>query len=93
MDAFARSWRTGTRVAGDRADTFAEGMATRVNSDLTFGILAKELDDIVTLTECDHSRNLEEIQRFDKVVLGSFPVITLTHSLRAPRLRFIDLEE
>jgi threonine dehydratase len=50
-DAFARSWRSGTRVTTDRVDTFAEGMATRVTFDLTFGILQKELDDIVTLSE------------------------------------------
>ena len=64
-DAFARSWRafrqardvaTGSdggamRIVGDKADTFAEGMATRVTFDLTFGILQHELDDIVTLTE------------------------------------------
>jgi threonine dehydratase len=50
-DAFARSWRTGTRVVGDAAATFAEGMATRVTFDLTFGILRELLDDIVTLTE------------------------------------------
>jgi len=50
-DAFARSWRTSTRVVGDRADTFAEGMATRVTFDLPFSILQRELDDIVTLDE------------------------------------------
>jgi len=50
-DAFARSWRTGTRVVGDSADTFAEGMVTRVTFDLTFDILKRELDDVVTLTE------------------------------------------
>jgi threonine dehydratase len=50
-DAFARSWRTGTRVEGEMAATFAEGMATRVTFDLTFGILRQHLDDIVTLTE------------------------------------------
>ncbi|MGH9159194.1 MAG: threonine dehydratase [Vicinamibacteraceae bacterium] len=50
-DAFARSWRTGTRVTTARADTFAEGIATRVTFDLPFGILAKRLDDVVTLTE------------------------------------------
>ena len=38
-------------MVGDSADTFAEGMATRVTFDLTFGILKKELDDIVTLSE------------------------------------------
>ena len=50
-DAFARSWRGPARVVGDKAATFAEGMATRVTFDLTFEILKKELDDIVTLTE------------------------------------------
>jgi threonine dehydratase len=50
-DAFARSWRGDTRVVGESADTFAEGMATRVTFDLPFGILKKELDDIVTLSE------------------------------------------
>jgi threonine dehydratase len=50
-DAFARSWQTGTRVVGDKADTFAEGMATRVTFDLTFAILRQQLDAIVTLSE------------------------------------------
>jgi threonine dehydratase len=50
-DAFARSWRTGTRVVGERVATFAEGMATRVTFDLPFGILKRHLDDVVTLTE------------------------------------------
>lgn len=50
-DAFARSWRTGTRVVGTAVGTFAEGMATRVTFDLTFGILRELLDDLVTLTE------------------------------------------
>jgi threonine dehydratase len=38
-------------VVGDRADTFAEGMATRVTFDLTFTILRQQLDAIVTLSE------------------------------------------
>ncbi len=50
-DAFARSWRGPSRVVGGTAATFAEGMATRVTFDLTFEILKRELDDIVTLTE------------------------------------------
>ena len=50
-DAFTRSWRGPARVVGDKADTFAEGMATRVTFDLTFGILQQELNDIVTLSE------------------------------------------
>ncbi len=52
-DAFARSWRTGSRVVGERAATFAEGLATRVTFDLTFEILRKGLDDVVTLTEAE----------------------------------------
>jgi threonine dehydratase len=50
-DAFTRSWRGTSRVVGEKADTFAEGMATRVTFDLTFDILKRELDDIVTLSE------------------------------------------
>ena len=50
-DAFTRSWRTGTRVTGEVADTFAEGIATRWTFDLTYGILREHLDDIVTLDE------------------------------------------
>jgi threonine dehydratase len=52
-DAFARSWRSGTRVVGQQSDTFAEGMATRVTFDLPFGILRQELDDIVLLSEAE----------------------------------------
>src|SRR4051812_34611155 len=50
-DAFSRSWRGSTRVVGDTADTFAEGMATRVTFDLTFDILKQQLDDVVALSE------------------------------------------
>jgi threonine dehydratase len=52
-DAFTRSWRGGSRVVGEKADTFAEGMATRVTFDLPFSILEKELNDIVVLTEAE----------------------------------------
>ena len=52
-DAFARSWRGPERVELPRIGTFAEGLATRCTFDLTFGILKRELDDIVTLTEAE----------------------------------------
>lgn len=52
-DAFARSWRGPQRVIGAKADTFAEGIATRVTFDLTFDILKQELDDVITLSEKD----------------------------------------
>jgi threonine dehydratase len=50
-DAFARSWQTRTRVVADTADTFAEGVATRVTFDLTYSMLERELDDVITLSE------------------------------------------
>jgi len=50
-DAFTRSWKGDTRVVADTVDTFAEGMATRITFDLPFGILKREPDDVITLTE------------------------------------------
>lgn len=50
-DAFARAWRTGTRVTAEHAATFAEGVATRTVFDLPFSILQHQLADVVTLTE------------------------------------------
>ena len=50
-DAFTRSWRGPERVSADRVGTFAEGLATRYTFDLTFGILKRDLDDVITLTE------------------------------------------
>jgi threonine dehydratase len=67
-DAFARSWKGSERVVGETADTFAEGMATRVTFDLTFGILKRELDDIITLSE-------------DQLQEGVRMALRLTHNL------------
>ena len=67
-DAFTRSWRGPARVVTDRSDTFAEGMATRMSYDLTFDILKRELNDVVTLEE-------EEIEEGVRLALG------LTHNL------------
>jgi len=67
-DAFARSWIGPARVTGDKADTFAEGMATRVTFDLPFAILKRELDEIVTLSE-------------DEIADGVRLVLRTTHNL------------
>jgi threonine dehydratase len=67
-DAFARSWRGPERIVADKADTFAEGMATRVTFDLTFNLLKKELDDVVTLDE-------------DQLQDGVRMALALTHNL------------
>ena len=66
--AVARSWRSGTRVVGESADTFAEGVATRVTFDLTFGILQRGLDDFVLLDE-------------DELAEGVRMAMRLTHNL------------
>ena len=50
-DAVFRSWQGTGRVEGTAANTFAEGIATRVTFDLTFGILKQYLDDFVQLSE------------------------------------------
>ena len=50
-DAVFRSWQGAERVTGAAANTFAEGVATRVTFDLTFGILKQYLDDFVQLSE------------------------------------------
>jgi threonine dehydratase len=52
-DAFTRSWRGQERVSLDGIETFAEGLATRCTFDLTFEILKRELDDVVTLSEAE----------------------------------------
>jgi len=63
-DAFTRSWRGDTRVTAERVNTFAEGMATRVTFDLTFGILKEQLDDIVTLDEPELEEGVRAALRF-----------------------------
>jgi threonine dehydratase len=61
-DAFTRSWRGATRVTG-QADTFAEGIATRMTYDLTFSILKAQLDEVVTLEEQDLEAGLSAALR------------------------------
>ena len=67
-DAFARSWRGPERVVTEDVRTFAEGMATRVTFDLTFGLLKQELDEVITLEE-------EELEE------GVRMALSLTHNL------------
>ena len=50
-DAIYRSWKGPERVVGASADTFAEGIATRVTFDLPFGIYKPYLDDFILLSE------------------------------------------
>jgi threonine dehydratase len=50
-DAVYRSWKGPERVVGKSADTFAEGIATRVSFDLPFSIYKEHLDGFIMLTE------------------------------------------
>jgi threonine dehydratase len=71
-DAFTRSWRGPERVSTERADTFAEGVATRTTYDLTYGILKAELDEVVTIEEDELRTALKEaLQRTHNLVEGA----------------------
>ncbi|MBM3808575.1 MAG: threonine dehydratase [Acidimicrobiia bacterium] len=50
-DAVYRSWKGPDRVVGTSAETFAEGVATRVSFDLPFSIYKDHLDDFILLSE------------------------------------------
>ena len=47
------SWRAGTPIAGAKAETFAEGVATRMPYELTFATLLEGLEDFVTVTDAE----------------------------------------
>jgi len=45
------SWHAGKRIEKDSADTFADGLATRMPYDLTFDALREGLADFITVTD------------------------------------------
>ena len=49
--AVYESWKQGTICKTDTADTFADGLATRVAFELPFSILQRGLDDIILVSE------------------------------------------
>lgn len=67
-DAVYRSWQGPERVIGESANTFAEGIATRVSFDLPFSIYKPYLDDFVQLTE-------------DELAAGVRMALQTTHNL------------
>ncbi len=54
--AGARSWQTGTWYTIERADTWAEGMATRVPAEMTLEIMRALLDDVLLVDDEDLRR-------------------------------------
>lgn len=62
------SWHAGRRLTTERADTFAEGVATRTTYDLTFPALQAGLAGFVTVTDAEIAESLRTI-------------VSLTHNL------------
>ncbi len=68
--AVARSWRSGAIETTSSADTWAEGMATRVPADMTLRIMQTLMDDVILVSEDElreacylilkHTHNLAE---------------------------------
>ena len=55
------SWHARQRLTTQRADTFAEGVATRTTYDLTFPTLLAGLSDFVTVTDAEIAESLRVI--------------------------------
>jgi threonine dehydratase len=55
------SWHANARLTTDRADTFAEGVATRTTYDLTFPALRAGLAGFVTVTDAEIAESLRTI--------------------------------
>lgn len=68
--AVARSWRSGTLVVTESADTWAEGLATRVPAEMTLAIMRELMDDVILVSDeelriaaariLEHTHNLAE---------------------------------
>ncbi|MHC4957395.1 MAG: threonine ammonia-lyase [Planctomycetota bacterium] len=56
------SWHAGERIEKDRADTFADGLATRMPYDFTFDALREGLADFVTVTDTEIAAALRELR-------------------------------
>jgi threonine dehydratase len=56
------SWHAGRRIEKDRADTFADGLATRMPYDFTFDALCAGLADFVTVTDDEIAAALRELR-------------------------------
>ncbi len=66
------SWHAGKRLTTERAETFAEGVATRTTYDLTFSALAQGLAGFVTVTDAEIAASLRTIlSRTKNVVEGA----------------------
>ncbi len=61
--AVYRSWKEGRLVATESADTFADGLATRIPFELTFRLIQEQIDQIVTVSEQELEEAVYELLR------------------------------
>ena len=89
------SWRTRTPVTAARAETFAEGVATRRPYELTFGTLCEGLTDFATVTDAEIAQAIRTIltQTHNLVegagALGVAGALKLRERLRGKRVGVI----
>ena len=57
------SWHAGAPTPGAKADTFAEGVATRTPYELTFATLVEGLEDFVTVTDGELAETIRMLLR------------------------------
>lgn len=62
------SWRSRTLLKGDRADTFAEGIATREAFDLPSQLFWDRVDDMALVSDTDLKRSMLTIMSYARVV-------------------------
>jgi threonine dehydratase len=86
-DAVYRSWKGPERVVGTSADTFAEGVATRVTFDLPFGIYKQYLDDFMLLSEEELAEGVRlALQTTHNLAEGAGSAALMAASLRRHEL-------
>lgn len=54
--AVAQTWRTGRWIEESAANTWAEGLATRVPAELTLSIMREKMDDVILVSEDEMRR-------------------------------------
>jgi threonine dehydratase len=62
--AIARSWRLRRSVTTERADTFADGLATRVPAELTLRQILRDVDDFATVPEAAIAGAIRDLLRY-----------------------------
>src|SRR5205085_11252146 len=55
------SWQAGVPTAAAKADTFAEGVATRTPYEMTFSTLLDGLEDFVTVTDAELAETIRMV--------------------------------